>query len=159
MARIRHDLVGSVLVTVPGSPDPVALTAGMTVPDGIELGDHVLESGDPTASAVTDTDAAAAASAAAAKAQAKADKKAAKKAAADAAGQPPVDPQTETKTADPATALTPPPLHGGGSSTAAWRDYAIKATRARGLEIKFEDGTKREDIIAALTDAGIPTAV
>lgn len=43
MAKIRKDLVGSVLVENPAGGDPIVLVAGDKVPDGVKLGDHVLE--------------------------------------------------------------------------------------------------------------------
>lgn len=42
MAKIREDLVGSVLVENPEGGDPIVLTAGDKVPKGIQLGEHVL---------------------------------------------------------------------------------------------------------------------
>lgn len=42
MAKIRKDLIGSVLVNDPDGGDPIVLVAGDKVPDGVELGDHVL---------------------------------------------------------------------------------------------------------------------
>lgn len=45
----------------------------------------------------------------------------------------------------------PPPKSGAGSTTEAWAEYA----RANGFDIA--DDAKREDIFAALDDAGIPT--
>lgn len=167
VARIRKDLVGSVLITLPGSSDPIALTAGKKVPEGIELGAHVLEpedSGDagaqnppPTPPASTGTDDAAKAAAKEAKKAAKKADKAQKAAAASAAAaaQPaPADASTPAPSSD---ALTPPPLNGAGSSATAWRDYALAATQARKLEIEIPEGSTRGDIIDALKSAGIPT--
>ncbi|ONI65632.1 hypothetical protein CSIV_04960 [Microbacterium sp. CSI-V] len=42
MAKIRKDLIGSVLVNDPDGGDPIVLVAGDKVPDGVDLGDHVL---------------------------------------------------------------------------------------------------------------------
>lgn len=51
----------------------------------------------------------------------------------------------------PAQADGPPPKGGAGSGAPAWREYAA----SKGVEVA-EDAS-REDVIAALTDAGIPT--
>lgn len=43
MAKIRKDLVGSVLIENPAGGDPIVLVAGDEVPKGVELGEHVVE--------------------------------------------------------------------------------------------------------------------
>jgi hypothetical protein len=160
MARIRADLYGSVLVTLPGSSDPIALTAGQEVPEGIEVGDHVLEpgSGSTTPASKSSAPANPAGTDDAAKAAAKAQKKAAKKASK---GEPPASVPTPPAAAAPAGAagdeLVPPPLNGAGSAAPAWRDYAIKAVAAAGLEIDIPEDAKRGDIVDALKSAGIRT--
>lgn len=50
-----------------------------------------------------------------------------------------------------------PPKGGAGSGKAAWADYAHKAIAARGLQIDIPADATRDDIIAALDDAKIPT--
>lgn len=54
--------------------------------------------------------------------------------------------------------LEVPPLNGKGSSAGAWRAYAIAAAKARGLNIEIPEDAKRDDIVEALTAAGVPTA-
>lgn len=49
-----------------------------------------------------------------------------------------------------------PPSKVSGSAI-AWRDYAIAAAAAGGLNIDVPEGTKRGEIIAALDAAGIST--
>lgn len=166
MARIRQDLVGSVLVAHPGTSDPIALIAGDEVPDGIFVGEHVLEPGsasEPAIPSTSDTNIDPAALAA------KAEKKAAKQAAKDAAKQA----AEKTAAADASSTadltadsnkssagdaqLTPPPLQGSGSNTEAWRTYAVKATAAKGLEIEIPADAKRSDIVEALNTAGVRT--
>lgn len=44
MARIRADLFGSVIVTLPDRTEPIVLLAGDVVPEGVVVGDHVLAS-------------------------------------------------------------------------------------------------------------------
>jgi hypothetical protein len=53
--------------------------------------------------------------------------------------------------------LVAPPLAGAGSGAEAWRTYALAATARAGLNIEIPEGTKREDIVAALDEAGIAT--
>lgn len=151
MARIRADLVGAVLVTLPGSSDPLALTAGQKVPEGIEVGDHVLEPGSGSTPATPATPEADAAAKAVAKAAKKAAKHAAKEAAAATAA---ADPGS---TPPPPAELVPPPLNGAGSSTEVWREYALAATKAAGLSIEIPADAKRSDIVDALTSASIRT--
>lgn len=141
MAKIRKDLVGSVLVTLPGQSDPVVLVAGDTVPDGVEFGEHVLakkesksESGKPSKPAKSE----------------KAPKSTPAPAAADSAAD-------GTTGATGAGSLTVPPIVGAGSSTDAWRAYAVAATAAAGLQLDIADDAKRGDIIEALKSAGIAT--
>lgn len=50
-----------------------------------------------------------------------------------------------------------PPKSGRGSKSAAWIEYAAKATAKRGLRIDIPDDAGRDDIIDALEAAGIPT--
>lgn len=131
MAKIRKDLVGSVLVTLPGQSDPVALVAGDKVPDGVELGDHVL---------------------------APKEAKAPKPPKSPKTPEAPAAPSGADSAADGSTeTLTVPPTTGAGSSTDAWRDYATKATAAAGLQLDIADDAKRSDIIEALKGAGIAT--
>lgn len=152
MARIRRNLVGSVLVTLPGSSDPIALTAGQKVPEGIEVGDHVLEPesgrdvGTQTPPPATADDSAKAAAKEAKKAAKEAKKAAATAQAAGAAGSTPAGQD-----------LTPPPLNGAGSSAAAWREYALAAAKAKGLGIEIPEDANRGDIVDALKSAGVRT--
>ncbi len=134
MAKISKKLVGSVLVANPAGGDPLVLRAGDDVPEGIELGDHVLE---PEKAPKTDKSP---------KGGAKKAEKAAKSAKAPASEPAPTGDE-----------LAVPPLTGAGSSAAAWRQYAIAATAKAGLQIEFADDAKRADIIAALQTASIPT--
>lgn len=53
MAKIRKDIIGSVLVDNPDGGDPIVLVAGDKVPDGVELGDHVLANEEPPAGGAT----------------------------------------------------------------------------------------------------------
>lgn len=135
MAKIRKDLVGSVLVTLPGQSDPVVLVAGDTVPDGIELGEHVL---------------------------AKKESKASPEKPSEATKAPKGTPAPEsaaggTTGASVTGSLTVPPFVGAGSSTDAWRAYAVSATAAAGLQLDIAADAKRGDIIEALKGAGIAT--
>ena len=148
--HIRGDLIGVVLIPRTAA-DPLLLKAGDPVPDGVEVGDHVLEPDDdtdgeparPTAPPITEDRSA-----------------------------PPADPPVTavvatSSTPDPAAppvapaeqkpALTPPPKYGSGSGTDAWRTYATQAARDRGLNIHIPGDAGRADIIEALVAAGIPT--
>ncbi|MCV7354491.1 hypothetical protein [Mycolicibacterium fluoranthenivorans] len=64
---------------------------------------------------------------------------------------PPVDPGDAEDPADPdEEPAGPPPRHGAGSGEPAWRKYA----EDNGVDV---DGiSKRDDIIAAVADAGVP---
>lgn len=135
MAKIRKDLIGSVLIDSGDGGDPIALVAGATVPDGVELGAHVLapESGK------SDEE----------KAAEKAAAKAAKKAAKVTAPAAPAAPATEGD-------LVIPPQSGRGSGDAAWHTYATSAAAKAGLQIEIPADAKKVDIIDALRGAGIP---
>lgn len=56
-----------------------------------------------------------------------------------------------------AGSLAVPPLTGAGSSTDAWRAYAVAATKAAGLQLDIPADAKRGDIVEALKSAGIAT--
>lgn len=134
MAKIRKDLIGSVLVDNPAGGDPIILVAGDKVPEGIVLGDHVLAKkdtggGSPDASTATGGTEGAGA----------------QESAAGNPTQPPTD-----------GSLAVPPLNGAGSSKDAWRDYAGKAAEKAGLQIDIPADAKRDDIVEALRSAGIP---
>lgn len=58
---------------------------------------------------------------------------------------------------DAAVEIPVPPKGGAGSGKQAWNDYAVKSLAARGLKIDIPDDASREDIVAALNSAGIPT--
>lgn len=58
---------------------------------------------------------------------------------------------------DESKPLEIPAKAGPGSTTAAWAEYAAKATAARELNIEIPADAGRDDIIDALNDAGIPT--
>lgn len=60
-------------------------------------------------------------------------------------------------TGDEGEPLLIPAKAGPGSTTAAWAEYAAKATAARELNIEIPADAGRDDIIDALNDAGIPT--
>lgn len=111
MAKIRNDIDGVVLA-FDANGTAVTLNPGDTVPDGVDVGDHVL-----------------------------AGKAAAEKPA-------PVD--------GPTVSTGIPPRAGRGSNVEAWREYAQRAATERGLNIDFPDDVKRDEIIEALSDAGIP---
>lgn len=133
MARIRKDLIGSVLVANPTTGEPLALLAGDKVPEGIEVGTHVLEA------------------------------KSGKTEKSEATGKAPKSPKGDktapegSGAGDQSSKLTPPPKAGAGSSADAWRTYALEATAAHGLNIDIPEGAKREAIIEALTAVQIPT--
>lgn len=141
MAKIRKDLVGSVLVILPGESDPTTLVAGDTVPDGVELGDHVLapekDAKEPKAP--------------------KSSKKTTKTASAPATPDALESAAVSATRAAAAGSLVVPPLVGAGSSTDAWRAYAVKATEAVGLKLDIAADAKRGDIVEALKGAGIAT--
>lgn len=61
---------------------------------------------------------------------------------------PAAEPPGDTKTAPPSDG--PPPQVGKGSGTDAWIAYA----RSKGFEVA--DDVRKKDVIAGLTDAGIP---
>lgn len=65
-----------------------------------------------------------------------------------ASGQKPREP-TE------AAGIPVPPRAGRGSGLDVWREYAIAATAEAGLKIDIPEDAKRDDIIGALSDAGI----
>jgi len=155
MARIREDLVGSVLVTHPGATDPIVLVAGSKVPEGIEVGAHVLEPEHRGSGSTGSNTPPQSSPDAAAKAAAKAAKKVADK-AAKKAGKPEPTPTPPPAAADP-TAVTPPPLNGAGSGKEAWREYATVATKAAGLSIEIPEDATRTDIVDALKSAGVRT--
>lgn len=66
--------------------------------------------------------------------------------------------QSGTGETSEVSTLEIPPLVGKGSSTDAWRAYAVAAAKARNLNIEIPADAKRADIVDALTGAGIPTA-
>ncbi|MFT4281179.1 hypothetical protein [Microbacterium sp.] len=129
MAKIRDDLVGSVLIDNPEGGDPIVLLAGDKVPEGVELGDHVLApkgggNGSKGKSKGKDTG---------------------------AAGKSASEPGAAS-----GDALTVPPMVGKGSSAADWRVYALAAAEKAGLSIEIPEDAKRADIISALEGAEIP---
>ncbi|GGO59113.1 hypothetical protein GCM10010910_01310 [Microbacterium nanhaiense] len=54
-------------------------------------------------------------------------------------------------------APTVPPKAGPGSSAKAWREYGVRETSARGMNIDIPEDASKADIIDALESAGIPT--
>lgn len=128
MARIREDLVGSVLIENPAGGDPLVLVAGDKVPDGVELGAHVL----------------------AAKSGDSGSKGKSKGKTTPDTGKAVSEPQTTGE-------LQVPTKVGAGSSTEAWRTYAATAAEKAGLSIDIPADAKRADIIAALESAKIAT--
>lgn len=134
MAKIRKDLIGSVLVDNPAGGDPIVLVAGDRVPEGVVLGDHVLAKKD-TGGGSQDASTGAGGT--------------------DGAGTP--ESAAGNPTQPPAEgSLAVPPLNGAGSSKDAWRDYAGKAAEKAGLQIDIPADAKRDDIVEALRSAGIP---
>lgn len=69
----------------------------------------------------------------------------------------PADGDASAESDDEGDDLTPPPLSGAGSGAKAWLDYAVAAVAKAGLNIEFPEDVKREDIVAALDEAGIAT--
>lgn len=134
MAKIRKDLIGSVLIENPAGGDPIVLVAGDKVPEGVVLGDHVLAKKD-TGTASVEADVSAGGT----------DGAGAQESAAGESTQPPAE-----------ASLVVPPLNGAGSSKAAWLDYAKKAAQAAGLQIDIPADAKRDDIVEALRTANIP---
>lgn len=134
MAKIRKDLIGSVLVENPAGGDPIVLVAGDKVPDGITLGDHVLAKKSDAGSSQAGQGGADGASGAAG--------------ASDPAGGP-------TGSEDEGS-VPVPPQSGRGSGDPAWHAYAKAATAKAGLSIEIPADAKRGDIIEALKGAGIP---
>lgn len=59
--------------------------------------------------------------------------------------------QADPKPNENSAAGSPPPKGGAGSGAQAWREYAA----SKGVVVA--DDATREDIIAALTEAGVPT--
>lgn len=138
MAKIRKDLEG-VAMAVSAVGEPIILRAGDKVPDGVEVGDHLLEKKSSTSAAGEGSQSV----------PAKPEGVDGASGAADPAGS-----STGSEDDDP---LTPPPLVGAGSSTDAWRDYASKAVKKAGLELQVAPDAKRGDIVEALKGAGIAT--
>lgn len=176
MAKVREDLVGSVLA-YNESDDYKPLTAGQKIPKGYFVGGHAVEGGDPAdqsppwaqrnAEAVEYVDPLQAA------VDAGASPEEILAAVAERLGiQVPAEGSQDAQHgahAQQATApgdgaadgsaetLTPPPVAGAGSGTDEWRDYAVKAAAAKGLSLEFDADAKRGDIIEALKGAGIAT--
>jgi hypothetical protein len=132
MAKIRKDLEG-VVVAAGAYGEAVILRAGDKVPDGIEVGDHVLQKKPGTAQDDGSTPS-----------------------GTEGAGSPATPAAGPTQPAGTGS-LTPPPLVGAGSSTDAWREYAKQSTAAAGLTLEIADDAKRGDIVEALKTAGIAT--
>ncbi|MEF2979099.1 hypothetical protein [Subtercola sp. YIM 133946] len=80
-----------------------------------------------------------------------------KKAEPKAAPAAPAGAPDASDTASGETDLVAPPRVGAGSGTDAWRSYALAAVAKAGLNIDIPEGTKRDDIVAALEEAGIST--
>lgn len=143
MAKIRKDLVG-VVYAVNESGNFISLKAKDDVPEGYFVGGHVLKDGDPrdqtppwkkpaqlpVAPAVVSGEAPATA---------------------------PASPQEPASASSETNVLEPPPKSGAGSAADAWRDYALKAATAAGLQIDIPSGATRADIIEALENAKIRT--
>lgn len=137
MAKIRKDLVG-VALAVSAVGEPIILRAGDKVPDGVEVGDHLLAKKSNDGSGSQD--------------------------GSNGSGGPSTPGSGEsaagssTGSENSGSAIVPPPLVGAGSGTDAWREYAAKATEAAGLKLDIAHDAKRGDIVEALKSAGIPTA-
>lgn len=144
MAKIRKDLVG-VVYAVNESGNFISLKAKDDVPEGYFVGGHVLKDGDPRDQTPPW-----------------------KKPPQQPVGAPAVAPE-ETPAPAPASpqepapaisapaALEPPPKSGAGSGAPEWRDYALRAAAAAGLQIEIPAEAKRSDIIEALESAKIRT--
>jgi len=142
---MRHD-DGTVHSFKPGDTVPAWAKKQITN-DAIIIDDeHAAAAAAEAEQAAADARAAAEA-AAAEQAQQVADAEdAARKAAAAAAGSDSTPPE-----------LTSPPKGGAGSSRDAWIDYAKAALERAGKAVEIDDDDTRDDIIAALAEAGIPT--
>lgn len=128
MAKIRDDLVGSVLVENPNGGDLIVLVAGSKVPKGVELGAHVLAPKGSGASGEASTP------------------------TGDGSGASESDAGSGGGSDD----LVVPPMNGAGSGAGAWREYGIAAAAKAGLQIDIPEDAKRGDIVDALKSANIP---
>lgn len=153
MAKVRKDLDGTVLA-VDEHNNFVALRANQEIPEGFFVGGHALHKGDPRdqtppwkqkqqSGAVESIPVLSADATASAPAAAPATSSPAEKLPADGGG---------------ATTPVPiPPKSGAGSGIDAWRAYAVDAIGRAGQHIDIPDDVKRDELIAALTEAKIPT--
>jgi len=75
------------------------------------------------------------------------------------ADAPEVKPKKTPKKSEAPTLSAPvvPPKAGPRSGVETWRTYAIEAAAEKGFKIDIPDDAKRDEIIDALADAGIPT--
>lgn len=135
--KIRDDFVGITIVRTATARD-IVLRAGDAVPEGVKVGSHLLAT-PSTEAPIEDA--------------------------------PPATPEEPASNAEPSeaeaansagagndpSALTPPPQGGAGSNADAWRDYAVRAAAAAGLNIEIPESATRADIIEALDQANIPT--
>jgi hypothetical protein len=135
MAKIRKDLVG-IALAVSAVGEPIILRAGDKVPDGVEVGDHLLAKKSNDDSGSQDG--------------ANGSDGASTPGSGGSAGESP----TGSENGD---SLPVPPLTGAGSGTDVWRAYAIAAAAKAGLQLEIADDAKRGDIVEALKSAGIAT--
>lgn len=139
MAKVRKDLVGTVLA-VDEHNTFLPLHAGDEIPDGYFVGGHAVHKGNPNDRTPPWRQ---------------------KNASATLA--PAADPTTTPSTpATPdggqdSTPIPIPPKSGAGSGVDAWRAYALDATARAGANIELPADVKRDEIIAALAEAKIPT--
>lgn len=68
-----------------------------------------------------------------------------------------VDEPGEDLQEDKPEGLSIPPKAGPGSGKKAWAAYAVDASAAQGMKIDIPGDATRDEIVAALTEAGIPT--
>lgn len=165
MGKIRKDLDG-VVYAVNQAGNYISLKAKDTVPDGYFVGGHALKDGDPSDQTppwnqTPPLQASEPGPAPASKVyQNISQASTTHEAPTPPTTTQPADAQQGTPAAPnpPAqTSLTPPPKSGAGSSADVWRDYAVKATAAAGLNIDLPADAKRDEIIAALAEADIAT--
>lgn len=162
MAKIREDLIGSVLIENPEGGDPIVLLAGADVPKGVKVGEHLLDPNAPTranrapskptkpaepasSADASETDAGASVDADASSGIVDGDQ---------VDGSDTSDPEAGASTDQ---TITAPPQSGAGSGIEAWRAYALASTTKAGLKIDIPADATRSDIIEALAAADIPT--
>lgn len=126
--KIRSDFEGITIVRV-GTRD-VVLRAGDTVPEGVYVGVHLIETKVEPDEAAGD--------------------------GSETNEEPDEADESSEAGADKGASLEIPSRHGPGSSTEAWRAYAVAAAAEREFNIDIPEDAGRAEIIEALASAGIP---